>query len=248
MCAPMVARLLTRSAPGWLSPGTRIYAIGDVHGCAGRLWEMHERIRADLAAQPAQNPLLIHLGDYVDRGPDSAAVVKRLAAGPVLRGVPMICLRGNHEQMMLDALRGDRDAVQLWLANSGRETLESWSSRVAEGPAQWRHDLMAELPFLQELPIFHRVDGYVFVHAGLRPGVEMRRQSDEDMLWIREGFLDWRGVLLPEAPGVAAVHGHTPRPEPEVTGNRVGVDTGAVGGGDLTCAVLEHATVRFLTA
>ncbi len=105
----------------------------------------------------------------------------------------------------------------------------------------------AELAFLEALPLLHQVDGYVFVHAGLRPGVRLDRQSAHDMLWIREGFLDWRGPILPEAPGAAVVHGHTPARRPEVAGMRVGIDTGAVAGGALTCAVLEARTVRFLS-
>ncbi len=107
--------------------------------------------------------------------------------------------------------------------------------------------LAGELAFLEALPLLHQVDGYVFVHAGLRPGVRLDRQSAHDMLWIREGFLDWRGPILPEAPGTAVVHGHTPARRPEVAGMRVGIDTGAVAGGVLTCAVLEARTVRFLS-
>ncbi len=244
----MVTASLSQPAPGWLSPGTRVYAIGDVHGCADRLAALHGQVAADLRREPVAAPLLLHLGDYVDRGAASATAVRRLAAGPVLPGVPMVCLRGNHEQMMLDALRGDRSSVAHWLGNGGGETLRSWGVRAHQPVAAWREAMAPELPFLRDLPLFHELDGYVFVHAGLRPGLGLAMQSDEDMLWIREAFLDWTGAILPGAPDTAVVHGHTPRPAPDIVGQRIGLDTGAVTGGALTCAVLEGRTVRFLTA
>ncbi len=244
----MVSASLSHPAPGWLSPGRRVYAIGDVHGCADRLATLHGRVAADLRHNPVAAPLLLHLGDYVDRGAGSATVVRRLAAGPVLPGVPMVCLRGNHEQMMLEAMDGDPDSIDQWLHNGAVETLRSWGVTPAEPLADWRTAVAPELPFLQGLALFHQVDGYVFVHAGLRPGVRMVAQSPEDMLWIREEFLTWPGPILPEAPGMAVVHGHTPRREPDILGRRMGLDTGAVTGGALTCAVLEGRTVRYLVA
>ena len=243
----MVERTLTRPAPGWLLPGARVYAIGDVHGCDGRLAALHRQVARDLARSPAERPLLVHLGDYVDRGPDSAGVVRRLAAGPI-SAIPTVCLRGNHEQMLLDALAhggGDRED---WLRNGGGATLRSWGADPVQPIAAWAAAMGPELPFLRALPLFHGLDGYVFVHAGLRPGLSMALQMEADMLWIREGFLEWNGPLLPESPGTAAVHGHTPARRPEVRRNRIGVDTGAVAGGALTCAVLEGDAVRFLTA
>ena len=244
----MVAASLNQPAPGWLSPGVRVYAIGDVHGCADRLGALHGMIAADLQADPAEQPLLLHLGDYVDRGPDSAGVVRRLAAGPVLPGVAMVCLCGNHEQMMLAALQGEPDMVANWLRNGAGATLRSWGLGHRDDPAAWRAGMMAELPFLEGLANFYQRDGYVFVHAGLRPGVPLARQSTEDMLWIREEFLDWIGPVLPEAPEMVVVHGHTPRSRPEIARRRIGLDTGAVAGGALTCAVLEGRTIRYLTA
>ena len=244
----MVAASLNQGAPGWLAPGKRVYAIGDVHGCADRLAILHAQIAADLRRDPAPAPLLLHLGDYIDRGPASATVVRRLASGPVLPGVPMVCLRGNHEQMLQDALTGEAGAGPHWLRNGGVATLRSWKVANTAPAASWRQAMAAELPFLQELTLLHQVDGYVFVHAGLRPGVPLGEQSEEDMLWIREEFLQWRGPILPEAPDAVVVHGHTPRQVPEVIGQRIGLDTGAVTGGNLTCAVLEGRTIRFLSA
>ena len=244
----MIDDPLLRPAPGWLSPGARVYAVGDVHGCDDRLAALHSLITENLRQNPVARPLLLHIGDYIDRGPDSAGVVRRLAAGPVLPGCPMVCLRGNHEQMLLDALTGDPASVDHWLANHAEATLASWGTSSRRPVAEWRDALGPESGFLDGLKLRYELDGYVFVHAGLRPGVPLARQSAEDMLWIREGFLDWRGPVLPEAPGLAIVHGHTPARRPDIVGQRIGIDTGAVAGGALTCAVLEGRTVRFLNA
>ena len=247
--AEMVNTDLRQPAPGWIAPGRRVYAIGDVHGCADRLAALHGAIAADLAADPIGQPLLIHVGDYIDRGPNSSAVVGMLASGPVLPGVGMVNLRGNHEQMMLDALTGDPGKVGHWLVNNADTTLRSWGVSASRPVREWREALSPQdWLFLRSLELYHEVDGYVFVHAGLRPGISLARQSEEDMLWIRDGFLDWNGPLLPERPEMAVVHGHTPEARPTVAGHRIGIDTGAVKGGRLTCAVLEGRTVRFLDA
>ena len=247
-CPPMIADPLTQPAPGWLSPGARVYAVGDVHGCDQRLAALHRQVADDLARRPTARPLLVHLGDYVDRGPDSANVVRRLAEAPVLAGCPLVCLRGNHEQMLIDALTGDAGNMRDWLGNGAEATLRSWQTSARRTQAEWRAAVGPDLAFLEQLPFTHQVDGYVFVHAGLRPMVRMDQQSEHDMLWVRDAFLRWTGPVLPEAPDMAVVHGHTPVKRPEVVGMRIGIDTGAVAGGALTCAVLEGRTVRFLTA
>ena len=113
-------------APGTLPAGRRIYAIGDVHGCDSRLAELHEAIADDLAHRPCDAPLLLHLGDYVDRGPDSRGVVARLAGGDPLPGVPTVNLLGNHEQTMIDALSGLGASMTDWMIQGGREALQSW--------------------------------------------------------------------------------------------------------------------------
>ena len=229
-----------RLAPASLAAGIRVYAIGDVHGCDDRLAAMHAAIIADLAARPVAHPLLVHLGDYIDRGPNSAGVLARLAA-PVAPGLTVANLMGNHEDMLLRALASnDRADAQHWLANGGGETLASWGLSWRDPPSVWEAGIPpVQLGLMRGLGIAHRVGGYVFVHAGLRPGVAL--QSREDMLWIREPFLSYRGEL----PAVA-VHGHTPAREPMVLPHRIGIDTGAVLGGDLTCAVLEEDSVDFL--
>ncbi len=233
----------TRLAPARLPPGRRIYAIGDVHGCDAALAALHARITEDLRARPMAHATLVHLGDYIDRGPDSAGVVARLM-GPALPPVQQVVnLMGNHEQLLLGAIDGADPAMAgVWLANGGPASLRSWGVPVASPPAHWRGLLPApQIEFLRKLGLTYRDGGYLFVHAGLRPGIPAARQSTEDLLWIREPFLSWEGDH-----GAVVVHGHTPRAEPELRANRIGIDTGAVLGGKLTCAVLEADRVGFL--
>jgi serine/threonine protein phosphatase 1 len=144
---------------------------------------------------------------------------------------------------MLAALRGgDAGAAGHWMANGGRQTLNSWGVPPSAPPARWWDAIPpAHLGFLRGLSLLHRAGGYVFVHAGLRPGVPLESQSRQDLLWIREPFLSWDGALP-----LVVVHGHTPEAAPVVRANRIGIDTGAVLGGKLTCAVLEDDTLAFM--
>ena len=231
-------------APASLPAGCRVYAVGDVHGCLHQLAAMHALIAGDLEERPIADPMLVHLGDYVDRGPDSAGVVARLAEGPPLRDVPTVNLMGNHEHMMLAALAsGDPEATDLWLSNGGAESLASWGVPQSAQPREWPAYVPKQhLIFLRDLAAWRLVGDYLFVHAGIRPGRPLESQSRQDLLWIREPFLSSRDSF-----GWVVVHGHTPRPEPVVRRNRIGVDTGAVMGGALTCAVLEDNRLGFLT-
>lgn len=233
------------AAPASLPPNQRVYAIGDVHGCLDRLAAMHALIAADLAERPVREPLLVHLGDYVDRGPDSAGVVGRLAGRVTMPDVPTVNLMGNHEHMMLDAVAsGDVEAVELWLANGGTESLMSWGVPRSAQPKDWPSYLPTpHLLFLRDLAVYHEAGGYLFVHAGVRPGIPLAQQSRHDLMWIREPFLSSKGSF-----GAVVVHGHTPRQEPVVRPNRIGIDTGAVIGGVLTCVVLEADRLGFITA
>jgi serine/threonine protein phosphatase 1 len=234
-------------APGRVPEGRRIYAIGDVHGCLDRLVALHWQIAADLAAYPVRDSVLIHLGDYVDRGRDSAGVLWLLGgtvAPPVSRRVD---LKGNHEAMMVTALTGDDpQAAALWLDNGGEQTLASYK---VDDPLVFRPDLWraavpaAHLRWINGLDLMHREGNYLFVHAGLRPGLSIKSQRSDDLMWIREPFLSDRG-----RDDVVVVHGHTPSPAPQVMNNRIGIDTGAVMGGVLSCLVLEADQYRFLTA
>jgi serine/threonine protein phosphatase 1 len=232
-------------APGLLREGLRVYAIGDVHGCLDRLVSLHWAITADLATHPVPESVLIHMGDYVDRGTDSAGVIWLLTgtvAPPVSRRVDLM---GNHEVMMLEALSGENPrAAEIWLENGGIATLESYHVDPAAGPTEWARAVpLAHRQWLKTRELLHPEDGYLFVHAGIRPGRAITRQRPEDLLWIRDTFL----TSTDRHPAVI-VHGHTPRAEPDIQPNRIGIDTGAVMGGTLTCLVLEQDRMRFLTA
>jgi serine/threonine protein phosphatase 1 len=231
-------------APAALPLGRRVYAVGDIHGCASRLDALHEAIAEDLTRRPVSAPLLLHIGDYIDRGRDSAAVLARLAAGAPISGVPTINLLGNHEQTMLEALAGDRAAATDWLYQGGRPSLESWGIDPESPRETWAERIpTAQLAFVRGLALSHFESGYLFVHAGIRPGVPLGAQAREDILRIRQPFLFTDADL-----GAVVVHGHTPVKAPEVRANRIAIDTGAVFGGPLTCAVLEGDTIGFLTA
>jgi serine/threonine protein phosphatase 1 len=232
-------------APGSLPPGQRIYAVGDVHGCLERLRALHALIADDLESRPTAEPLLLHLGDYVDRGPDSAGVVAVLAAASPVANVPTVNLMGNHEQMMLTAIAtGETEAGEMWLANGGADSLLSWGVPRSAQPKEWPSYLpKAHLIFLRDLAPSYEAGGYFFVHAGIRPGIPLERQTRHDLMWIREPFLSCK-----ESFGRVVVHGHTPRQEPTVRPNRIGIDTGAVMGGVLTCVVLEEDRLGFITA
>ena len=209
---------------------------------------MHAAIARDLRGRTGDGALLIHLGDYIDRGPDSAGCLSIMAAGRFVQGVPTVNLMGNHEAMLLSALdRQSADAAELWIGNGGDLTLASWGIDPDAPVAEWARQIPGpQLDFMRGLALHHVAGGFAFVHAGVRPGVPLARQRAQDLLWIREGFLDWDGPMLPEAPELTIVHGHTPAIEPVVRRNRIGIDTGAGVGRLLTCAVLGDGRPRFL--
>jgi serine/threonine protein phosphatase 1 len=231
------------AAPATLPPGERVYAVGDIHGCLDRLVALHEIIAEDIATRPAERTTLVHLGDYVDRGADSAQVVEWLINQPPVPADEIVNLMGNHEHMMLSGVVGvDRDAPSMWLMNGGADSLLSWGISHTVPPAEWASRIPRQhLVFLRDLAISRQIGPYLFVHAGIRPGVPLDQQSRHDMMWIREPFLSSRVDH-----GVVVVHGHTPKREPSVLPNRIAIDTGAVLGGALTCVVLEDNTLGFL--
>ena len=237
----------TQQAPGHLPPGRRVYAIGDVHGCGEQLAALHNAIVADLHRRPVADPVLVHLGDYVDRGPDIFGVMEKLAAGDPIAGLPTVNLLGNHERTMLDALLGDRAAATDWLYTGGRESLESYGlDPELHTQAVWTERVpTAHVEFLKGLILMHREGSYLFAHAGIRPGVALEAQEKQDLITIRTTFL-----FSEQDFGAVVVHGHTPTPtrQPVIKANRIALDTGAVYGGKLTCAVLEGTTVGFLFA
>ncbi|HVB67387.1 MAG TPA: metallophosphoesterase family protein [Acetobacteraceae bacterium] len=234
-------------APATLPPDRRVYAVGDIHGCLDQLRALHAAIAADLAARPIRHASLIHLGDLIDRGPDSAQVVRHLASGTAPAGITeTVTLRGNHEAMMLAAIEAPETdgAARLWILNGGADALLSWGVPRQTEPQDWGARLPeADLAYLRALPFRHAEGGYLFVHAGIRPRVPLDRQEPHDLMWIREPFLS-----SADDHGAVIVHGHTPRRAPEVRANRIGIDTGAVMGGQLTCLVLEADRLGFLVA
>jgi serine/threonine protein phosphatase 1 len=231
-------------APASLPPGRRIYAVGDIHGCARQLIALHDIIAEDLASRPVTSALLLHIGDYVDRGADTAGVIARLADGCPIPGMDMVNLMGNHESTMLEALSGERAAGTDWLFAGGKATLQSYGIDPEGSRDQWATLIpRAHQDFLRNLVLMHREGGYAFIHAGVRPGIPLESQARDDLLRSRQPFLYSEADF-----GAVVVHGHTPVKDPVVRHNRIAIDTGAVFGGKLTCVVLEADTLGFLTA
>ncbi len=232
--------------------GQRVYAIGDIHGRLDLLDQLLRIIQLDDAEQEAvERRTLIFLGDYIDRGADSAGVIERLLTG-MPEGFESIHLKGNHEEMLLSSFT-DPLAVPIWIANGGTQTLASYGAirsdqyGVPLRPREVAAMLAEALPdrhlnFLRQLRISVTFGDYFFVHAGVRPGVPLHKQEEEDCLFIREPFLSHRGSF-----GKVVVHGHTPVVEPELRPNRIGIDTGGFFTGQLTALRLEGENRGFLT-
>lgn len=235
-----------------LPDGVRLYAIGDIHGRLDLLRSLHSKIQVDVEANPAEEVILVYLGNYVDRGPHSNGVISTL-----IRGVPFQAethfLKGNHEDTLLTFL-DDPSFLRMWRDYGGIETLASYGVRV--GPPHpgedWVHEahmkFTAALPrthlaFLQGLKLTYEKGDFIFAHAGIRPGVPLNEQQSADLLWIREPFLASRRFH-----GKMVVHGHTPQEQPVIKTNRIGIDTGAYITGALTSVVIEGTTFRFLQA
>lgn len=231
-------------------PGMRLYAIGDVHGCDDLLAEVHAAIEEELRRRPAETHRIVHVGDYVDRGPKSAAAVARLLR-LTEKDARVICLSGNHEDTLIRFLDDPDDWAPTFLGYGGVATMESYGVDAeraygAGGLEQLRDALASAMPaahqaFLRNLKLSVRLGDYLFCHAGIRPGVPLDRQTPDDLRWIRGEFLD-----SGRDHGFVVVHGHTPAERPEVRRNRINIDTGAVFTGRLTCVVLEGTEYRFL--
>ncbi len=226
----------------------RIYCIGDIHGRADLLRQIHAQVRADAATCDSKKTI-VYLGDYIDRGQHSRQVIDDLLDGPP-DGFEAVYLLGNHEQTMLDFLEYP-EAVSAWLSYGGRETLASYGVPVAYMPimeeipalaATLKENLPAShLAFCENLDVSWRCGDYYFVHAGIRPGVALEQQSLDDQIWIRDEFLQSGSDH-----GAVIVHGHTITLEPDMRPNRIGIDTGAFASGVLTCLVLKGGSRRFL--
>jgi serine/threonine protein phosphatase 1 len=228
----------------------RVYAIGDIHGRADLLDKMHQAVvRHAAAAHPAENHI-IYLGDYVDRGLQVKEVIDILVSDP-LPEFKSVFLKGNHEEMMLDFLT-DGEGFEDWISLGGQVTLLSYGvtpaghSQHPVRPEDIRLKFLEALPkahydFLLNLKISCQVGDYLFVHAGLRPGIPLERQDPQDCIRIREPFLS-----NPKNLGLRVVHGHHITARPEILAQRIGVDTGAYATGRLSCVCLENDRVEVI--
>lgn len=217
-----------------------LYAIGDVHGCLDELLALESQILADSAAFPGEK-MIVMLGDYVDRGPNAAGVIDHLLARPP-SGFQRICLLGNHELMAQDFMARPNPRSN-WLRNGGLDTLQSYgimpdALRSARS-TQWPMMIKAHIPeehidFMRRLAWSLSSPGWLFVHAGMRPGLSLHEQHPDDLFWIRDDFYRAVDQLPAEDIECRVVHGHTPAPEPVVTPARICVDTGAFATGRLT--------------
>jgi len=254
--AMQLLRMFERPAPPAAKfPADRVgFAIGDIHGRADLLADMLAMLeaRANEETRAGGPPIVIFLGDYVDRGPDSKGVLDLLLEGRPL-GCEVRCLKGNHEQSMLGFL-DDPMAYRAWLLQGGAETLLSYGVQPPPPVGAEEHDwigvaqlLMAKLPpghfdFLQGLERYVELGDYAFVHAGIDAGRRLDEQTDEDLFWARAAFIASKRPFSHRI-----VHGHTPVEQPYADSRRVAVDTGAYASGTLTAARLEADQLSFLS-
>jgi Calcineurin-like phosphoesterase len=231
-----------------LPDDVRVYAVGDIHGRLDLLDELLSHMDAHLAANPIARPVDVFLGDYVDRGPASRDVIDRLIARRTMGSV--VCLKGNHE-LLLRQFMEDPATLEEWGKYGGLATLMSYGlappvKADSNGQVKLATEFNQQMPeshrhFLDTLELSFTCGDFFFAHAGVRPGIALRTQRAEDLLWIRDDF------LLHEQPfGKVVVHGHTPVAQPEIRSNRINIDTGAYATGRLTCLVLERNTISFL--
>ena len=240
--------LLVRAAP----EGMRLYAVGDVHGRLDALDVLIGAIRVD-AAQDDLHPVLVMLGDYVDRGPSSRGVIQRLVE---LENDPMLTtrfVRGNHDDTMMRFVTEPSIGTS-WCSYGGAETLQSYgvsAPSINNDANAWmavQAAFAAVLPdehlfFLKSLESFVEYGDYFFTHAGVRPGIKLNEQNKFDLMWIREEFLSSSKTM-----SKTVVHGHTPEQDAFICDRRIGVDTGAYATGRLTAIVLEGVERRLIQA
>lgn len=218
-----------------------VYAIGDVHGCFDQLVALEAEIVRD-GLDIGGEKWLVTLGDHIDRGPRSAAVLDHVMAPPPA-GFRRFALRGNHEALALDFLAG-RDDTGDWLEQGGTETLLSYGiDPSAPSAAVAAAFPGAHRAFVEALPGYLSLPGWLFVHAGIRPGIPLADQSDDDLLWIREPFLSSQLTG-----GLRVVHGHAPGPDVVVTPHRIDVDTTCYASGRLSAVrVTPDGRTKFLS-
>lgn len=255
MAAKLEPQLPDRRAPS-APEDRRIYAVGDSHGCLEQLHRLHEKILEDAEKASESTKVVVYLGDYVDRGPDPCALVTDLIQSP-LPGFECHHLLGNHEEFLLRYLDQPSDPWS-WLLNGAETTLRSYGVDVLAALAKYdngqgdpdglHRSFCKRLPrthlvFYRGLRLSHEEGDYYFAHAGVHPARTLAAQRRQDLLWIREPFLDYEAPLAK-----VVVHGHTPGNRPVVRINRIGIDTGACYGGPLTALVMTGAQHYFLQA
>ncbi|MCK4278708.1 MAG: metallophosphoesterase [Desulfurellaceae bacterium] len=205
----------------------RIFVIGDIHGCYERLKTLFKKLHIK------NNDMLIFLGDYIDRGTDSKKVVEEVIN--LKSQYHIITLLGNHEKMLLDILQKSLP-IEMWLFNGGETTLLSYGIK--------KYNISSDLfppehiEFFKSLLPYYEMGNYIFVHAGLKPNIPLGKQSIDDLVWIRDEFIYSDCDF-----GKVVVFGHTPLAEPLFLKNKIGIDTGAVYGGKLTCLVLPEKEI-----
>ncbi len=210
---------LTIEEPGF---GTKIFAIGDIHGCLLAL-------EALLAQFPINwgKDLLVFLGDYIDRGPDSRKVIELVLELKETYPEKVVALKGNHEWLFERYLKGED--VEVFLYNGGVATLKNYFNEgKLEIPKEHRE-------FISNLPLYLETPSYIFVHAGINPYKSLEEQTEEDLLWIRQTFYKYPGKLFKKV-----IFGHTPFSEPLFLEDRIGIDTGCVYGGKLSALQLPE--------
>lgn len=228
---------------------SRIYCIGDIHGRADLLQQVHDKILEDAASYNGTK-IIIYLGDYIDRGEHSRQVIELLLTRP-LPGFDSIYLRGNHEQTLLDFLI-EAEVAHSWFNYGGLQTLVSYGVRYNKIPTS-KNDLLAlqndlkeripdgHISFFRKTRFFHSCGSYYFVHAGVKPQIALELQRPEEQLWIRDAFIEHTKPFEK-----IIVHGHTISDKPDFQHNRIGLDTGAYLSGKLSCLVLENDTQRVI--
>lgn len=231
--------------------GVAIYAVGDVHGCLDELLSLERAIVANGRDLPGRK-LIIMLGDYIDRGPASSQVLDHLIAPPPA-GFERICLAGNHEVMMLDYIDG-RLGLGDWMSMGAASTLRSYGIDLERLVQVYRSSRQidevirkaipaAHVAFMRSMPILVEAPRFIFVHAGIRPELDIDQQSDNDLVLIRSDFYEHASLLKKYV-----VHGHTPVAEPKLEGKRINIDTGAVFGGRLTALRIWQDKGLYLTS
>ena len=231
---------------------TRLYAIGDVHGCIEHLLKLHEQIRADLKKRPVEHYKIIHLGDYVDKGHASRSVIDFMVQ---LKQLDPNCifLMGNHEEKFLNFLELPEKYGLDFIKYGGSSTVKSYGISLRRirktikalknvSKLLTQHVPKSHVKFLRDLEFSTTFGDYMFCHAGVRAGIQLKQQSEHDLIWIKQEFLDHKELY-----SKVIIHGHTPFKEPQVKKNRINVDTGAATLGTLTCVVLEGKKHRFIT-